>query len=341
MAFLVTNQATGRTILFDAGARKDYWNYSPLVAGRFSKGINVKGMRIDKGVHEVLEDAKVNIGELESVVWSHWHFDHIGDMSKFPPSVNIVVGPGFKENLLPGYPSNPESALLESDYTGHELREIMFDPHFKIAQFHALDYFGDGSFYLLNVPGHAIGHMCGLARTTSSTFVLLGADACHFAGSLRPSTYVPLPATLDSEAFGLDEVFPSPCPCAMFGDCHPGHSEESKRTTSYYTASEAAGSAYVDPNVANQSIEGVKQFDASPDVLVCLAHDPGLFEVLPLLNTSPNNNINDWQDRGYKEKTRWRFLNELPRDGKPGRKSIIFGFWRNGKNVDVTAAMKK
>lgn len=48
---------------------------------------------------------------------SHWHFDHIGDMSKFPPSVNIVVGPGFKENLLPGYPSNPESALLESDYT--------------------------------------------------------------------------------------------------------------------------------------------------------------------------------------------------------------------------------
>jgi hypothetical protein len=47
---------------------------------------------------------------------SHWHFDHIGDMSKFPNSVNNVVGPGFKENLLPGYPSNPDSALLESDY---------------------------------------------------------------------------------------------------------------------------------------------------------------------------------------------------------------------------------
>jgi hypothetical protein len=37
-------------------------------------------------------------------------------MSKFPPSADIVVGPGFKENLLPGYPSNPESALLETDY---------------------------------------------------------------------------------------------------------------------------------------------------------------------------------------------------------------------------------
>lgn len=69
MAFLITNQATGRTILFDAGARKDYWNYSPLVAGRFSKGVNVKGLRIDKGVHEVLADAQVSIEGLESVVW--------------------------------------------------------------------------------------------------------------------------------------------------------------------------------------------------------------------------------------------------------------------------------
>lgn len=47
---------------------------------------------------------------------SHWHFDHIGDMSKFPPSVDIVVGPGFTDNLLPGYPANQDSALLETDY---------------------------------------------------------------------------------------------------------------------------------------------------------------------------------------------------------------------------------
>lgn len=226
-------------------------------------------------------------------------------------------------------------------YRGHDLKEIMFDPHFKIGQFHAHDYFGDGSFYLLDVPGHAIGHMCGLARTTSTSFILLGADACHFTGSLRPSPYVPLPETLDSTAFGLDAIFPSHCPCTLFGDCHPGQSEDSKRTTSYYTASKAAGSAYVDPYVANQSIGSMKEFDANPDVFVCLAHDPGLFEVLPLLNTSTKNYINDWQSRGYKEKTRWRFLNELPRDGKPGRKPIIFGFWRDGKKIDVTEAMKR
>ena len=71
MAFLVTSQATGRRILFDAGARKDYWNYSPVVAGRFEKGINVKGLRIDKGVDEVLNDAGVDSGGLEAVVWRY------------------------------------------------------------------------------------------------------------------------------------------------------------------------------------------------------------------------------------------------------------------------------
>lgn len=47
---------------------------------------------------------------------SHWHFDHIGDMSTFPSSTKIIVGPGFKENSLPGYPANPKSTLLETDY---------------------------------------------------------------------------------------------------------------------------------------------------------------------------------------------------------------------------------
>jgi glyoxylase-like metal-dependent hydrolase (beta-lactamase superfamily II) len=193
-----------------------------LVVGRFEKGVNVKGLRIDQGVHEVLTDAGVALEDVESVVWSHWHFDHTGDMSKFPTSVKIVVGSGFKENLLPGYPANPDSALLETDYEGHEMEEIEFDTSIKIGQFNAFDFFGDGSFYLLDVPGHAIGHMCGLARTTATTFVLLGADACHFAGAMRPSEYIPLPEQLVPETFGLDSYFQNPCPCSMFGDCHPG-----------------------------------------------------------------------------------------------------------------------
>jgi hypothetical protein len=143
--------------------------------------VNVKGLRVGQGVHEVLSDAEVSLERLESVVWSHWH-DYTGDILKPSVSIKIGVGPGFKENLLAGYPADPDSALLESEYAGHEMEEINFDNSFKIGYFNSFNFFEDGSFHLLNILGHAVGHICGLARTTEITFVLLGAEALPFCG---------------------------------------------------------------------------------------------------------------------------------------------------------------
>lgn len=38
-----------------------------------------------------------------------------GAASKFPSTVKIVVGPGFKDNFMPGYPSDPDAPLLDVD----------------------------------------------------------------------------------------------------------------------------------------------------------------------------------------------------------------------------------
>ncbi|KAG9232234.1 hypothetical protein BJ875DRAFT_381177, partial [Amylocarpus encephaloides] len=51
--------------------------------------------------------------------------------------------------------SNSNSPLLGLDYTGHELDELDFENDLKIGNFEVHDYFNDGSFYLLGVPGHA------------------------------------------------------------------------------------------------------------------------------------------------------------------------------------------
>ncbi|KAK5118481.1 hypothetical protein LTR62_002996 [Meristemomyces frigidus] len=345
LAFLVTHTAANgsiRRVLFDAGGRKDYWNYSPLVTGRFKSGFNVFGFTCPKDVNDVLCEAGIMTGgddhDVEAVVWSHWHFDHIGDMSRFSKGTKIVVGPGFKANLLPGFPLNPESPLLETDYAGRELDEITFDSALRIGAFRAHDYFGDGSFYLLDVPGHAVGHMCGLARTTEESFVIMGADTCHFAGALRPSPTVPFPDTFDVND-GLDPVFNSPCPCTMFLDCHPASTDQ--KSTPYYKASKTPGSAYVDPHTADMSIAALRDFDADPNVFVGLAHDPALFEILPLLNTNRYASINDWKANGYKAAARWRFLNELPRNGKPGRPPLVMGWWRGAKRVTVQEAFAR
>src|SRR5258706_11484184 len=53
-AFLIENKSNGRTILFDNGSRKDWWNLAPHVADSIEKGI--PGLDIQKNVNEILED---------------------------------------------------------------------------------------------------------------------------------------------------------------------------------------------------------------------------------------------------------------------------------------------
>jgi len=79
-------------------------------------------------------------------------------------------------------------------------------------------------------------------------------------------------------------------------------------------------------------VEKLIAFESSPNVLVCLAHDPALLKYLPTLNSDPASDLNSWQERGWKEKCRWNWLNELPRNGRPGRKPLVKGFWRDGKS---------
>ena len=43
----------------------------------------------------------------------------------------------------------------------------------------ALDYFGDGSFWIMQAPGHMAGNLCAAARIQGGEWVLLGSDCCH------------------------------------------------------------------------------------------------------------------------------------------------------------------
>lgn len=150
-------------------------------------------------------------------------------MSPFPSSTSITVGNGFKAaGLLPGYPENPKSPVLASDFANRDLIEVNFESGLSIGGFPVHDYFGDGSFYLLDSPGHCPGHLCALARTTPSsaqegaTFVFMGGDICHFAGDFRPSPETPLPDPIpDSIRKWRNRARNYPiCPCS-FTALHP------------------------------------------------------------------------------------------------------------------------
>ncbi|KAK5249314.1 hypothetical protein LTS03_002339 [Exophiala xenobiotica] len=349
VAFLIEHDPSGKKVMFDLGVRKDYWNLAPVIQKRLGAAIPSLRVDGDKTPEVLLQKNGISLESIASVIWSHYHWDHIGDMSLFAPSTEIVVGSGFKASpvVLPGYPEKPESPLNASDFAGRNLNEIDFKTSgLQIGGFAAHDFFGDGSFYLLDTPGHCLGHMCGLARTTGgkdSTFLLLGGDICHFVGDLRPNKACPMPDPIPTGVLDNDPVnVPSPCPCLIFTIHHPLASEaahvDEQRTTPFYRVSDHKASAYIDPVAAQGSVEKLIEFESSPNVLVCLAHDPALLKYLPTLDSDPASDLNSWRDRGWKEKCRWDWLNELPRNGRPGREPLVEGFWRDGKPWNRTTA---
>ena len=178
--------------------------------------------------------------------------------------------------------------------------------------------------------------MSALARTTRTTFILMGGDVCHFGGSFRPTPYLPLPSPIPSSAT-LDPHFRTPCPCSIFTACHPLEAKNpntntpsvASRTTPFYRVSSVPGTYYADPPTAQNSIDVLAEFDADEDVWVCIAHDGGLGDVLADGGWYPcGNGANKWKERDWKERSRWGFLNELPVGGKAGRGRLVQGLVR-------------
>lgn len=72
-AFLIENPKTGRKILFDCGARKDWWNLSPPVVKAIVD--TSPALQVEKGVHEILEEGGTDLSTIDHIVWSHWHWE--------------------------------------------------------------------------------------------------------------------------------------------------------------------------------------------------------------------------------------------------------------------------
>ncbi|EXJ61040.1 hypothetical protein A1O7_05193 [Cladophialophora yegresii CBS 114405] len=306
-SFLIEHPS-GRKILYDLGTRKDWENLPPLVQGLLKH--HDLAIEVEKNVAEILQENGIAVtdGEIEALIWSHWHYDHIGDPSTFPGSTALVVGPGFKAAFLPGYPENKDSAIRQSDYEGRELRELEFDAsQARIGglQFH--DYFGDGSFYILNAPGHAVGHLCALARVTATgsqnsdddTFIFMGGDSCHHGGEFRPTEYLPLPKQFDPSPFPVSSL--TVCPGSWLQAVH----YERRADKPFYTVKK--GFSHNDED-CQSTISRVTEFDGVDNVLVVIAHDPALLQNgFPMFPASANN----WKDGNFGDRLRWCFLQDF------------------------------
>lgn len=330
-SFLIQHPGLNRALVFDLGIRKDWENLSPPLLSH----IRDLGwtLHAEKDVQGVLREGGVDSDSIEAIVWSHYHFDHIGNPNTFGPGTSLIVGPGFKAKLLPGYPTSPSASILESDHAHRELIELDFatgasGSHsyapLRIGRLRALDYFNDGSFYLLDTPGHAIGHICGLARVTSAppSYILLAGDAFHHAGELRPSRHLPLPQDITPDPFVPD---PHPldyhygCPGAIFGPLLRS------ANSPFYEPARLDGSFHEDVDEMLRTIEKLQEIDAQANVLSAAAHDESLMGVLEFF---PRGKLNAFVEQGTVRRVEWRFLKDFARSvGKQGHELGLKREW--------------
>lgn len=280
-------------IVFDLGVREDWENYAPQIVSLIKATTTITR---GKDVASILDDSDVICSrDVRTVIWSHTHFDHIGNIATFPPTTDLVVGPGARDTCWPGWPENPASGVLASDTQGRTVREISFDSGLKIGRFAAADYFGDGSFYLLDAPGHATGHMCALARTTPDSFVLMGADACHHPGILRPTEYMPFPASVPVSLQGY-------CPGDVLGGCIASGVSP---CAPFFTV--ADGPLFPDHKAAMETVKKIHELDAQDEIFVILGHDRSLRSRIPMFPEK----VNGWREMNLRLDTRWLFCEDF------------------------------
>ncbi|CAG8886335.1 unnamed protein product [Penicillium egyptiacum] len=302
-SFLVEHPS-GQKILYDLGVPKDLNSFAPTVC----RHLKAQGWNVDvkEEVIDTLDRNGISANEISAIVWrfisagSHWHWDHIGDPSRFPPSTELIVGPGFKTAFLPGYPGKSDSPVRESDFAGRNLREIDFSDTVQVGQFAAVDFFGDGSFYIIDSPGHAVGHLGALARTTTNpdTFIFMGGDLCHHSGEIRPSKHLPIPRDIQP-SFATPISFPCP------GDSV--YEQLLVRRTGSADKPFFRPAMGLDIEQTIDTIEKAQVADADSNIWFIYAHDASLLKCVDLFPLSANG----WKEKNWREKTLWAFLGEF------------------------------
>ncbi|RMZ73861.1 N-acyl homoserine lactonase [Pyrenophora seminiperda CCB06] len=203
LAFLIQhiNLITGKRtrIVFDLGLRRDLKAYALPIQEHIKTR---QPITTDPDVVKSLAKGGLSPDDIDYVIYSHVHWDHIGEPRDFSKST-FVVGYGalalldgtsvpfrgghsfFENGLLPQGRtvelSEPLADTRNQDCPGRLPGHISFRGPWRAYGDlpRVLDLFNDGSLLIVDAPGHLPGHINLLARVSESHHVYMGGDACH------------------------------------------------------------------------------------------------------------------------------------------------------------------
>ncbi|KAL1942792.1 hypothetical protein VTO73DRAFT_5032 [Trametes versicolor] len=179
LAFLLRHPTNKDTFLFDLGIRSDWENLPPAVVKYV---VDILGFRVtvEQDAAAALAKGGLQPTDINHVCYSHLHFDHIGDSTPYTKAT-FLVGEGARPAVEDGYPGNPNATVLSNLLPEGRTTYLDSSSWPALGPFpHALDFYGDGSLYIVDAPGHFPGHINVLARTSADGgWLYLAGDSAH------------------------------------------------------------------------------------------------------------------------------------------------------------------
>ncbi len=204
LSFLIQHHEAGSgkltRVVFDMGLRRDLNKYPKPLRDHL---VTREPIETEPDVAQSLALGGLSPKDIDVVILSHVHWDHIGTPTDFPTS-QFIVGNGslhllrsgadpsktgshayYEPDLLPLERTTELAAAEEETKTNgtngtHEKGALGKSRWQKLGLVpSAMDLFGDGSVYLVDAPGHLEGHLNLLVRTGAGKWIYLAGDACH------------------------------------------------------------------------------------------------------------------------------------------------------------------
>jgi glyoxylase-like metal-dependent hydrolase (beta-lactamase superfamily II) len=205
MSFLIYHPSARRHIVFDLGMRRDLVSYPASIQPHLQTRQPIHTI---PDTSESLKKGGLEPKDVDAVILSHVHYDHVGTPKDFSHA-QFIVGHGTRDVLEHGMkyhsaahferdllPADRIIALpIQADLPNYKGKvENSFPPTASLSIFvpgtfhswqplehfpNAIDLFGDSLLYIIDSPGHLVGHLNVLARISENQWIYLAGDACH------------------------------------------------------------------------------------------------------------------------------------------------------------------
>lgn len=188
---LITHARWGHA-LFDAGYSPRFYEATRQWPEKLYAKVTPVSSSPETTAAAGLRRLDIDPADVKTIIISHFHADHIGGLRDFPAAKFVFHDEAYsllrRKRRLSQVLSGFLPALLPEDFGSRAapFTADAFRPGASLLPEFAngIDVFGDGSAVIIDLPGHAPGHV-GLLLQTDSGPKLLAGDSCWLTENYR------------------------------------------------------------------------------------------------------------------------------------------------------------